>query len=76
MIHKKVCQHCGTKKDLTKISKATRKDGKVVQYYMCNTHNRERKRAWYHSNPDNKRKVQVSNMKSMAKRFGYKLTKI
>lgn len=44
--------------------------------YMCKKCTTVRCNAWYHSNPENKVKVQMNNMRSYAKRFGYKLIKI
>lgn len=76
IIHKKNCQHCGSKDDLIKISKGKRKDGVPVQYYLCNKCNTERMKSWYHKSPENKIKMQIITMKSYAKRFGYQLTKL
>lgn len=72
----KWCKHCGTDVNLIKSNLKKNKDGTARQSYICNPCNSKQKKEWYHRHQKSKILVQEANMRSYAKRFGYKLTKI
>jgi transposase-like protein len=73
---KKVCAFCEADNDLMVHKKWVHKNGSVNIRWICHSCNRKRQNNWYHKNPKNKIRVMITTMKSYAKRFGYKLTKI
>lgn len=75
MIKKCQTKGCEETERLTKHSHRFNANGEKVYYYMCYTCNSSRHKKWYHQDPKNKERVMMSNLQSLAKKFGYKLVK-
>ena len=73
----KKCQTCGEKntKKLTKNSSRRNAKGELVENFLCRSCRNKRRANWYHTHKEAKEVVMMNNLRSLARKFGYKLIK-